>query len=227
MKTERIIYIATIAVISFLFFKKCKSDKQKIGNLKYNQKVSEDSIKYFKNSLGQEVAEKRSYIGTNSELKELINSKEQKNSQLRDALKRSKRLLALAKIKTVTKIDTIEIPYKVPVEFEFERFFKKDTDFYCINGIASNLGVKIDEFEIYNEQIISFDRKRIGMFKTQYVSKVFNSNPYIKVTGLDSYQFIEKQKRFGVSLFGGYVLTSNLALTPAIGIGVTYDLIRF
>lgn len=39
--------------------------------------------------------------------------------------------------------------------------------------------------------------------------------------------FTTQKKRFGISLFGGYVVTSNLQLTPAIGVGVTYDLFRF
>lgn len=227
------LYIAVIFAVLTVFLHKCKSDSSRIDKLIHNQQVANDSVQYYKNTLGQEVAEKQSYIGSNTELKELIKEKEQKNSQLRQTIRKFRKVTAVAKVETTTKIPETVIKFEEPIscsalnDDDFTLGFNHDFEHFSISGLVTRFDFTLRCFEVYNTQTIVFGKKRLGMFSTEYRTEITNSNPYIKVTGLDSYQFVEKQKRFGFSLFGGYVLTSNLTFTPAVGVGVTYDLIRF
>ena len=144
-----------------------------------------------------------------------------------EATKKWKSILAAAKVKQEVKIDTVRIPFSVPIDFSFSRSFEKSTDYYFIKGLATNLGINIEQFKTFNTQSIVFGRKKLSMFKTEIRAEITNSNPFIRTTSLDSWLYIETQKRWGISVFGGYGLSSNLYLTPVIGLGVSYDLIRF
>ena len=77
-----------------------------------------------------------------------------------------KKVLSAGNITTVTVVDTIEIPYEKPVEFEFTRDFNTKTDFYSINGISSNTGVKINQIEIPNTLSFVIGEKKTGLFKS-------------------------------------------------------------
>src|SRR5690606_24173390 len=137
------------------------------------------------------------------------------------------KVLSAGNITTVTVIDTIEIPYEKPVEFEFTRDFNAKTDFYTINGQSSNTGVKINQIEIPNTLSFVIGEKKMGLFKSVLQIEAVNSNPYIKTTGLDSYIYTQKQKRFGLSIYAGYGLNANFTATPQVGIGLSYQLLSF
>ncbi|TVZ55585.1 hypothetical protein OD91_0840 [Lutibacter sp. Hel_I_33_5] len=214
-------YILIIAVISLLYFQKCESSKFDLKIANNNLEAAKDTITFTKNKLGQTVADKQSVIFDNANLRKII---DKKDVEIREATRNWKSILAAAKLEQKIQIDTLKIPFDVPVKYDFERFFEYKTNYYHVNGVATNTGVTVGKLEMFNTQTIVFGKKRIGMFKTEFRAEVTNSNPLIKTTGLDSWQKIEKQKRWGIGVgFGVDIPTFK----PTINLSVNYDLIRF
>ena len=196
----------------------------------YNQKTAKnnigvltDSIGYFKTREGLWGAEKRVFIGTQKQLKQLVN---QQSLAFRNALKSFKKPSSAAVIKTETKIDTVFIPYEKEIETiiaEFNLPFSKKTKFYSINGSATNQGLNILNITIPNTQTVVFGKKRIGFLKNEHRIEVVNSNPLIKTTYLDGLIYKPKKHRFGIGFFLGY----SMDLKPTIGFGLSYNTIKF
>jgi hypothetical protein len=104
--------------------------------------------------------------------------------------------------------------------------FNLNDKYYAINGRSTNKGLFIDELSIPNTQSIVVGNRKQGFLRTEYRIEVQNSNPYIKTTDIDSYTIKERNKRLGLGLYIGYGL-NNTGLTPQLGVGLSYDVIRF
>ena len=185
----------------------------------HNMEVLNDSLHTYENNLGLVVAEKKAFQGEKKELEQLI---ELQSEQLQEALKRTKPTTA-TKIVTETKIDTVLIPYKVPVEVNFALPFERDNNNYSIKGLATQKGINIYNLTIPNEQSVVVGKKKIGFMKWEYRAEVTNSNPLITVTDLASFTFKEPKKRFGVGAFAGMAIDG----TPTVGVGVSYNFLSF
>lgn len=216
-----------IAILAFTTLSQCQrainAEKQAHSVTNYLN----DSIRYYKNKYGQEIALKSVLQGDKNALQILLSKQIDSTQQLKGLVSKYKKVLSSGNITTVTVIDTIEIPYEKPVEFEFTRDFNAKTGFYTINGKSSNTGVKINQIEIPNTLSFVIGEKKTGFFKKELRIEAVNSNPYIKTTGLDSYIYTQKQKRLGISVYAGYGLNANFVATPQVGIGVSYQIIRF
>lgn len=221
------LYIAALIFISMLYFDSCSKDNFDLANQKQNDKVINDTIQYFQNELGQEVAEKLSFKGSKKQLERIINLKESENSQLKVALKKWKKVASATKVKTVIEIKEIPIPFKDTIPFTFNRSFQKVDKFYSIFGNVNQSGLTFDRISIPNTQTIISGKKKVGFFKTEYRFEVTNSNPFIKTVQADSYNFVERNKRFGIGVIGGYGLSSGLKTNFFVGVGVSYNLIKF
>lgn len=216
-----------IAILAFTALNQCQrainAEKQAHSVTNYLN----DSIRYYKNKYGQEIALKSVLQGDKNALEILLSKQIDSTGQLKKLVSELKNVKTAGNIVQITKIDTVKIPYEVPVPFEFERNFNAKTDFYTINGKSSNTGVKINQIEIPNTLSFVIGEKKTGIFKKELRIEVVNSNPYIKTTGLDSYIYTQKQKRFGISVYAGYGLNANFTATPQVGIGLSYQLLSF
>ena len=216
------IYIVVIIILSVWLMENCE-DKRTLEKYEtQNEQAIKDTVQYYKNRLGQEVAEKKALRGLESDIERLI----QDNQQLKEAIRKFKQVETVTRVVTETKIDTIEIPFEKPVSLNFQRSFFKLDDYYSIGGEVDQNGVKIDSVIIPNEQAIVIGEKKTGFFKSEFRVEVTNSNPMIKVTDVDGYDFEVPKKRFGVGPYAGYGMTPN-GLSPQVGIGVSYDIIQF
>ena len=195
---------------------------------KYSEKVSTNNIetltsdiKEFKTKQGLWASEKQAFQGTEKDLKQIIKSKDEAFQKL---LKTFKKPVAAAVIKTVTEIDTVFIPYEKKFELpEFNLDFNADTKHYTIHGTSTNKGVNIWDISIPNTLNLVIGKKRTGFLKYGYKINVENSNPNIKTTNLDGFDFQPKPKRFGLGIFVGY----STELEVVIGVGVFYNPISF
>lgn len=134
---------------------------------------------------------------------------------------------AAGNLTTITIIDSIPVPYEVPVPVEFSRNWSKNNKFYSISGTSSQSGLTIDHLEIPNTLSFAIGQKKTGFFKSEYRIEAVNSNPYVKTTGLDAYALQVPQKRLGLSLFLGYGISDNFTFKPSAGVALTYNLFRF
>ena len=210
-------YILAI-VFLLLFLRQCERTRDADSQADNSIEWLQDSVRYYKNKLGQEIATKTALHGDKEALELLLSNTE---SELKELAKKFKDVQTAGQIRTITKIDTIKIGYEVPVPFEFDRLWSKNDRFYSISGHSTQDGITINSLEIPNT--LSFV---VGKKKGNFIIEAVNSNPHIKTTGLDAYSFKLPKKRFGVSLFVGYGI-SNTGLSPLVGIGFGYNLIEF
>ena len=218
MKNIHHIVTAVLIVLCIYLWRSNRQTKYTTSN---NIGALTDSLGHYQTKEGVWVAEKKLFQGTEKDLKQIIKSKDAAFQKL---LKSFKKPVAAAVIKTITKIDTVFIPYKTKIDLPvFELSFSKNAKHYSINGISTNEGINILDISIPNSQNVVVGKKKIGWFKREYRIEVANSNPHIKVTDLDGFSFRPKPKRFGLGVFVGY----STDLEVVIGVGVAYNLLSF
>lgn len=210
-----------IAVIFlFLFIRQCEHTREAESRSDTTINYLTDSISYYKNKYGQEVAVRAAISGEKKELELLLQNT---SKQLAELAKRYRKLQAAGEVGQDIRIDTVHIGYEVPVPCEFFRNWTKSVqNQYTISGTSTQDGITINSLEIPNT--LSFV---VGKEKGKFTFSAVNSNPLIKTTSLDAYTLDIPRKRFGFSVFAGYGLSSNFQLMPVMGVGVTYDFIQF
>lgn len=214
-----------LVVVCIFWFRSC-SQKTSIENDLVNyDKVINDTISYYETKNGDVIATKLALEGSNKSLQLLVSSLNDSTQQLKKLLSKFKRVTSASQTKTNTVIDSIQVPYIIE-DVDFNMPFNLNDKYYAINGRSTNKGLFIDELSIPNTQSIVVGNRKQGFLRTEYRIEVQNSNPYIKTTDIDSYTLKERNKRLGLGLYIGYGL-NNTGLTPQLGVGLSYDVIRF
>lgn len=228
MKTLKKIapYIAIIILI-FILFRQCNSANDKARSLNSTKDFLNDTISYYTNKLGQEVAEKKAISGDKQALEILLSKQVDSTGQLKALVRKFRTTQAAGNISQETRIDTVEIPYAVTVPYEFDRDFSKQTSNYSISGTSDQNGVTIKNLTIPNTLSFAIGKKKTGFLKSEYRVEAVNSNPLVKTTGLDTYTLDLPNNPLGLSLYVGYGASSNFTLQPSAGIALTYTLFRF
>ena len=156
----------------------------------------------------------------------LLDKQIDRTGQLKRLVRSFRNVDTAGNVTTVTKIDTIPIPYEVEVPCKFTREFGIFERYYTIEGTSNKKGISLNEISIPNTLSFAIGDKKTGFFKSEYRIEVVNSNPYITTTGLDAYTLQVPKKRFGFAVFAGYGITES-GLSPMVGVGFSYQLLRF
>lgn len=220
------IYIGVIVVLIFVIFRQCNSATQQRQSQESAAEFLNDTIAYYQNEIGQQVAEKKAIQGDADALEILLSKQIDSTGQLKRLVSKYKNIAAAGNITQETRIDTVQIPYEVAVPYEFTRDFTKSNEHYSITGSSNQNGVTLTDIQIPNTLSFTIGKKRTGFFKSEYRIEAVNSNPYVQTTGLDSYTLEVPTKRLGLSLYAGYGLGSDFTLQPSAGIALTYTLFR-
>ena len=211
-------WLIIVGLLVFLLINSGFIHKKEISRLERNYKIEKEGIQSELLKNGQELNTVRSKLLSKDELLDQV------SDSLKLVLKKYKDVKATVIVNTVTKLDTVRIPFDSIIPYEFQRTFKHETEFSKITGLSTNEGVRIDTNESYNEQNIVFGDKKEGWFKTEQSVSITNSNPNVKTTGIQSSVITDKKKRFGLGPTIGYnFLTGEIY----IGAGISYDIIRF
>ena len=110
---KNLIYITIIILLSVLLLNQCrKTDSIKKSN-KHNQLTLLDSVSFYKNKLGLEVAEKLTFKGTAKELEIILEAKKQENKQLKIAIENFKKVDNTTSVNQSIKIDSVDIPFSL------------------------------------------------------------------------------------------------------------------
>jgi hypothetical protein len=219
-----LIYLIVIIVLAGLLLHICNRKKEIKAEAESISEFLNDSVKYYKNKHGQEVAYKKALQGEKAALSVLLSKQIDSTGQLKKLAEKYKRIASAGNITTVTRIDSIGVPYEVPVPFEFERTWEEKNPFYFLSGTANQNGISIDRLEIPNTLSYVIGDKKTGWFSSQYRIEATSSNPFTRIVGLDAYTHktnesilkIGAQAGFGYTLYG---------LSPYVGAGVNVDLL--
>jgi len=116
------------------------------------------------------------------------------------------------RLDTIIDVDTV---YKQYVDYSFE---------FVDKWISFNASVNTDTskftLDINNEYSLFVNNKK------GYV-EIENLNPYGKVEDIKMYSNKLKRKKFGLGVHLGYGLNSEFKLLPYLGVGLSYNIIKF
>jgi hypothetical protein len=220
---KNFLLISALIIVSALLVHQCRVTTQLSQTNKKNQLASLDSINYYKNKLGLEVAEKQTFVGTSKQLKIYLEAAKQKNKQLRNTIAAFRKLAAASSVEQTIKIDSVDIPFQEKVSVNFVRKFLKQTEYYTFSGEVNEFGINVN-FLSTNLQTQATGIKNVGWFNSEFRTEVTNNNPYITTSNFQNFTFIERKKRFGIGVSFGFGLYQKGFF---IGPSVNYNLIQF
>jgi len=143
-----------------------------------------------------------------------------------------KNIQSQVRVRTVTKLDSVFIPFikdslvtqhdtiyidtnQHIADLTTPKQFKISREFFNIGGHIKPFGVVLDSLNIFNQTNVSVGMKSQGFFKKPLpVVKVEHSNPYIKTVGLSNVIIKDEKKFYDRKLFWfGLGLVSGVTTT--------------
>lgn len=208
--SQKYLYLIIGALIVALLLSLDQCSKQK--RLANSQaEAFQDEVKFYKNELGTISASKKVLQLEKKDLKNLVLKKD---SSLKALTKEFSKVKSIVKTKTVTKIDSVPVPFEVKVPCDFSRsgnYFDKWLQFdYLVNQDGFNLS----DLTVPNEQttITGFKRKWF-LGRQYYTTDVTNSNPNIQIIEVKTIEVPVPKKFYDTRVFnisvgflGGYLL---------------------
>jgi hypothetical protein len=231
-KTNKRILSACIALFvllgTFIFLYHRNSVKsQQIAVYEQNWKAANDSVEYYKLKNGELLAERSSYILSESQMREQLDMTKDEMADLKKKLNSS--LASAAKVQTVVKIDSIYIESEpdlltsdsisAPISFSDKWLSISGRVHYGGGLVTTNL---------YN--ISTSVPLTIGM-SDDYKFFVSTSNPYVTVTDITSTinsKTIKKREHWGFGVHAGFGVQYGLNNKqfdwgPQVGVGINYN----
>lgn len=180
-----LILLGVIAVLCFFWFDSCQARKtaeqqsEDLANYKDTAMVYKarngDLISYNK---AIEISEKR-FTALRDSMK-----KEFKNLKIKNVTSRTE-VITVYKFDTITERFTDTLPCA-----DFRKEFNIDSLHYSLSGEITKRSISFNSVSIPNKQSITVGTKKNGLFKkNDYIVALQNSNPYMQVTGIQSYTF--------------------------------------
>ncbi|WP_271407422.1 hypothetical protein [Tenacibaculum soleae] len=195
VKKATLLNVFLLLIIGYLLF----SNNSFKAIIKNNELAKLDTIEYYKNKLGLTVAEKLTYKGTAEQLEVYLSEKTKESDQFKEESKGWRKKFNALQIKLVFVLDSVDVLFNKPVPYNFERTFEKLTKDYYLKGIANQNGLSID-FRAKAE-VTSFTG--IKPFSNQSTTSITSSTDALRVSGFDNFQFVNKQKKWGIGLSFG------------------------
>lgn len=220
---KNFLQIAAIIILSIICINQYIRKNELAKTIELNELAEKDTIQYFTNKLGLEVAEKKAYKGTVEELEGYLQSARDSSKQFAEASKNWKEIASALQIELEFKVDSVDIPFDQPINFDFTRNFYKKTDTYTFSGVVNNFGLNIDAFARATITPVT-GTKPAGLFSSDFSTEITSSNNLIRVTDFNSFNFVERKKRFGIGFSLGFGLYHRGFF---VGPSINYNLIQF
>ena len=214
------IQIALIIVLSVLLFNQCRQSAHFQTTLNNNELAKADTIEYYINAIGLEVAEKLTYKGTAEQLEVYLSEKSKESNQFKEAAKGWRKKYNALHIKLEFVLDSVDVLFNKPVPYNFERTFEKLTKDYALKGIANQNGLNID-FRA-KASVTSFTG--VKPFSSQVTTDLTSSTDLLRISNFDNFSFVQKQKKWGVGVSFGFGFYYKSIFT---GVSVNRNFIMF
>jgi hypothetical protein len=195
-------------------------------------------IEYYNNRIGTETAKRFAVEVNKNKLKEYYEKEISTIRERHNIKTKNLEAAVLAKVETVVR-DTIKVSVKAKgdtpnLSFSSVDWKQAEIDFnnsdkwHRIRGNISNGVLKYD-IATFDSLSFVFHRKRtgfLGMGRKQIIIEGASDNPYTKIEGIKGIKVGNERRRpFGIGVSFGYGMTDQ-GLSPYVGIGLTYQLIR-
>lgn len=232
------IWVLLIVAILFLIItcNGVQKENRLSNQLKLYKTLVEDTLVQFRDKNGVLSSKVRVLEVLNANQILELNTDKQTLIRLQEELKIHKgRATNSVGFSGQTKFDTI---IKTEIKYVYDTIFQDgDTILvplqkYAVHHNDKWIGVNFDSdssttqisIKVENEYTVSLVKK-----KKKYEAIVKNYNPYSSVSEISavSLQGLPKPKKFGLGVHVGYGINSSFRVAPYIGIGVSYNVIRF
>jgi hypothetical protein len=187
---QTIVLLAVIALLAFMWLDSCNG-KIVAENEAEAYASYKDTVMYYKDKNGEQIAYNKA-LEMDRELMMKL------NDQLSEDIERLKlkKVTSFTTLETELRIDTVRVEMQLPCD-EFEEDTILNNTYYNIDLKLTERGLTFNSIKVPNSQDIIVGTKKNGLFKkNEYIITVENSNPYMNVTGIQSYTLKPKPKWF-------------------------------
>ena len=173
---------------------------------------------------------------------QVIVSKNSKLANLADSLDNIKEPENITRVKTKTiyKHDTVKIVEQDSVIvtdtvtlLKLPYQFGKDTEWYAYKFTLTNDRlIRMDSLAFKSDLTVTYGKENLSLWERfkrspRPLVSVTSKNPYTNITGMKNL-VIERSNtsKFGLGVHVGYGITNN-GLSPVVGVGLNYNIIKF
>ncbi len=179
------IIIALLAVLLFASFRECSSRTSLADS---NLDALTDSVTYYKNRLGTTTASKATLQVSNRQLQDYVIKKDAEIQQL---AKEFARVTHVVKADAKLQIDSITVPYAVPVPCDFKRRGSVKDKWYTFTYASDQNGFKIDSLTIpVSVGVITGAKRKWFLGAEKVTTDVTFNNPNVQVTDLKAAELV-------------------------------------
>ncbi len=179
------IVIAALAVALFFSIERCSYNK---ANGATNAAALTDTVKYYTNALGTQTASIKTLQVDKAGLQSLVLDK---NKELAALVKEFAKVHSVVKADTELRIDSIPVPYAVPVPCVFERSGRVTDAWYSFGYTSNQNGFKIDSLKVPNSiTVITGTKRKWFLGKETVTTDVTSTNPYVKATNIKAAEIV-------------------------------------
>ena len=213
------------ALFCVFFIYQC--DQRKAIEQQNEQNVSalNDSLETYKNDYGQLISQKKALKGDKQSLKLMLSRKVDSLQNLKKLVDGFSQVDFAGNVNTKTVVDTVVIPYAKPISYEFARDFSADTEYYTIEGIATQESITLNTINIPTQLSMAIGKKKTGWFKSEYRFEATSSNPYVEISDLQGGTFEKYDSPVALSGQLGYGITPE-GLQPYAGVGISVNTLQ-
>lgn len=191
------IAILLLGVLLFISVRQCNSNDARAENWQAVAEYKSQKIDSLRNAFNLWVTEQRvAQTNDAAEIKRLSAQLFELDARQERRIKKVEALVSVRQIARIT--DTLiqfdrDTVYRaaggmIPADSVVipPRDFKAANAFYSISGTVQLQGVRINDLTLPNTVSFRIADKKVGLFKTDKVVQVINSNPYFSNTGASS-----------------------------------------
>lgn len=176
-----------VILLMLLLLSECKRRAEKVKS-EANLTAVFDTVKHYKNKIGTQSAT----ITTLQLDKRLFHDLVlKKDIELKQLTREFSTVNSIVKIKTVTRLDTIYVPFKEEIDCAFRVEDTIDTKHYSFNYEVDSAGLRLTNFKIPNQTTVFTGYKRKWLLGEQTLTTdITNSNPYIQTENIISAEIV-------------------------------------
>lgn len=222
-KIKNIVIIVLLILAGLQLFKSCKdardfedAKKLLINDAKvYSAELIDKQNRIYQ--VEQDIVERNKYIDA-----------------LLDTISNLRNITSTTRIVTKTKIDTVKVPYEVPVyitknDYDYIRVpmpFNKQTKWYGLTGFVGKKEIEFTNVNFNNDLFIAVGEHDYGngfanfFRRKRFVVNVRDNNPYTTITGIRQTTINNPKQNIIIGPQVGYSVKGAY-----IGVGLTYNVL--